>query len=192
MTRPVTTHIIGQRFGSLVAIEYTYIENDNGRRRGGWLCKCDCGNECVVKTANLTTGNTKSCGCYRVQQGKTRCIDIPTFNNKKEFGANAFNRLWLTYRNNATARNLDFLLTQDEFKNLTSQPCHYCGRLAIQVAKSENGYYFYNGIDRIDNSRGYQLDNCVPCCGQCNWAKKDLTYDEFLSWIRDLLAHQRG
>jgi len=28
-----------------------------------WLCKCDCGNECIVIGSNLRRGNTTSCGC---------------------------------------------------------------------------------------------------------------------------------
>lgn len=28
-----------------------------------WLCRCDCGNEIIVRANNLTSGNTKSCGC---------------------------------------------------------------------------------------------------------------------------------
>ena len=42
---------------------------ENGRARSGdvvWLCKCDCGNEINVPASSLKTGNTKSCGCYRV------------------------------------------------------------------------------------------------------------------------------
>ena len=28
-----------------------------------WLCKCDCGNETIIRGANLRRGITKSCGC---------------------------------------------------------------------------------------------------------------------------------
>ena len=38
-----------------------------------WRCKCDCGNEVIVRSASLVTGVTKSCGClYAVtRKGKT-------------------------------------------------------------------------------------------------------------------------
>jgi hypothetical protein len=28
-----------------------------------WLCRCFCGNKTIVSSGNLTSGNTKSCGC---------------------------------------------------------------------------------------------------------------------------------
>ena len=43
--------------------------------------------------------------------------------------------------------------------------------------------FYYNGVDRIDNNSGYDIDNCAPCCHQCNWAKKNLTKADFLNWI---------
>ena len=33
-----------------------------------WLCRCDCGAECVVPGAYLRTGTTKSCGCLKREQ----------------------------------------------------------------------------------------------------------------------------
>ena len=50
-----------RRFGKLVVKDIA--PNKNGHTC--WLCECDCGNRCVVTTRELTTGDTKSCGCYR-------------------------------------------------------------------------------------------------------------------------------
>jgi hypothetical protein len=33
----------------------------------------------------------------------------------------------------------------------------------------------YNGIDRVDNEKGYLVENCVPCCFTCNSLKKSVT-----------------
>lgn len=53
------------------------------------------------------------------------------------------------------------------------QSCHYCsGKL------SDTGY----ALDRKDPKVGYTVDNCVPCCGECNFLKSDkLTYEEMLA-----------
>jgi hypothetical protein len=54
--------ITGQRFGKLVAKEYT------GRTRNHsavWLCQCDCGNIVKVKANALSSGAIQSCGCLR-------------------------------------------------------------------------------------------------------------------------------
>lgn len=39
--------------------------------------------------------------------------------------------------------------------------------------------YFYNGIDRLDNTKGYTPENSVACCKHCNSLKGDrLTPEE--------------
>ena len=38
--------------------------------RVDWLCKCDCGNFVVVKSLNLYSGNTTSCGCKGREKSK--------------------------------------------------------------------------------------------------------------------------
>ena len=48
----------GQRFGRLVAIEKV-----NGTKPLKWLCKCDCGNLKSVRSCDLRSGHTRSCGC---------------------------------------------------------------------------------------------------------------------------------
>lgn len=44
-----------KKFGKLTVLERV--------ARSEWLCLCDCGNTTVVKTTQLTSGKTKSCGC---------------------------------------------------------------------------------------------------------------------------------
>ena len=51
-----TTDLTGKRFGRLTAVSPA---------EGGWLCRCDCGREIVCTKENLTSGNTRSCGCLR-------------------------------------------------------------------------------------------------------------------------------
>src|SRR5262252_8515840 len=56
------TNITGQRFGRLVAVER--VEN-NRHNHAVWRWRCDCGNETVLPTGAVRTGNTRSCGCLR-------------------------------------------------------------------------------------------------------------------------------
>ena len=51
--------ITGKRFGNLVAIKRVGIKNNSAT----WLCKCDCGNEKVIREGSLQQGLTRSCGC---------------------------------------------------------------------------------------------------------------------------------
>lgn len=49
----------GKRFGRLLVNEFA------GRIKGKryYYCTCDCGNETLVSTSNLSSGNSTSCGC---------------------------------------------------------------------------------------------------------------------------------
>ena len=54
--------LTGKRFDKLTVLERVENAKSGGPR---WLCKCDCGNEKIVKAGNLKNGSTKSCGCVR-------------------------------------------------------------------------------------------------------------------------------
>ena len=57
----------GERFGSLTVLERAQdIVWGNGQRVVGWLCECDCGNKIIVPRGALRSGNTRSCGCMRL------------------------------------------------------------------------------------------------------------------------------
>ena len=56
----------GKRFGRLTVIKRTApAENVKEKQRAYWMCKCDCGNECIVLGRSLLKGDTKSCGCLQ-------------------------------------------------------------------------------------------------------------------------------
>lgn len=156
----------GKRFGKLE------VKERAGSDKWGtatWLCQCDCGGTKVVRGGSLRSGKVKSCGClYKLPEGV------------------AMMRFVLRgYREKAKRRRLVFNLTEEEFMKLTSQFCYYCGVKPKQTLsnKAYNGNFIYNGLDRVDNDKGYTLENVVPCCGICNRAKKNLTQEEFYKWI---------
>ena len=59
--------ITGQRFGRLVAVELIPKEERTwSNKERAWRCKCDCGNEVIVRQRNLRGARmTQSCGCVR-------------------------------------------------------------------------------------------------------------------------------
>ena len=83
------------------------------------------------------------------------------------------------YQIGADERNLSFSISLEEFDNITKQPCFYCGDLP----EDQFGNHF-TGVDRIDSSIGYEIENVVPCCAECNRMK--LNYD-LLDWTQKLL-----
>ena len=59
-------NLAGRRFGRLTVIrvvEKDYMNSGHGNAL--WLCRCDCGQETVVKSSNLKTSHTQSCGCLK-------------------------------------------------------------------------------------------------------------------------------
>ena len=59
--------ITGQRFGRLVAVELIPKEERTwSNKERAWRCKCDCGNEVIVRQRSLRGARmTQSCGCVR-------------------------------------------------------------------------------------------------------------------------------
>ena len=46
------------------------------------------------------------------------------------------------------------------------------------------------GLDRIDSSIGYQVDNLVSCCSICNQMKSDRNKEEWLDKMFTILKYQ--
>ena len=78
-------------------------------------------------------------------------------------------------------RQTSFELTLAQFDKITSSPCAYCGQKSPGVQ--------YVGIDRIDNDRGYTLDNCAPCCEICNRMKLTMRAEAFMAHVRRICTH---
>ena len=54
----------GKRFGKLTALTRCRVATNSGKLLSAWRCQCDCGNTTVVRTGDLISGNTTSCGCW--------------------------------------------------------------------------------------------------------------------------------
>jgi hypothetical protein len=57
--------IIGEKFNRLVILKEVYKRGNDGRKKIGVLCKCDCGNEFETEYYSVRKGLSKSCGCYK-------------------------------------------------------------------------------------------------------------------------------
>jgi hypothetical protein len=165
----------GQTFGKLTAIEcvgkkgYHYL----------WQCKCSCGSIVVVNTSHLKRGG--SCGCTN----KERMAKLGVL-SRLPYGESAFNATYGSYKRSAKERDLVFEITKEEFRERTQQVCFYCGdpssNRCLRTAGAF-GAHIYNGLDRVDPTKGYRIDNLVPCCKVCNRAKRDMAIEDFIYWI---------
>jgi len=73
------------------------------------------------------------------------------------------------------------------------KPCFYCGEVRGRIKDASSEFVLaYNGIDRVNSSRGYVEGNIVSCCKHCNRAKNSMTMREFEEWIKDVYRHFIG
>ncbi len=45
-----------------------FVSPINGKHRSRWKCRCECGKIVEVNGSDLTSGNTHSCGCYKLDK----------------------------------------------------------------------------------------------------------------------------
>lgn len=182
--------ITGQFYGRWLVLKFHEwkIKPKSNTRYAVFWCKCNCGNEKAITGSSLVSGTSKSCGCIAKESG----FKISLHRGHPEGG---FNDLWNVYKRGAKKRNLCFKLTKEKFKELTSLNCHYCGKIPSFVRKSQSKYnslskdYIYNGIDRIDSSKGYFEGNVLTCCHSCNMMKRDTPYEEFIKNIKTICVN---
>jgi hypothetical protein len=138
----------------------------------------------------LVNVNCEDCGAERKVQygtivgrlnssfhknGETLCSSCA---NSRMSGENSAayihgNSLYPMYRNNARRRGISFDLDVKEFEALIPSNCYYCSDKS-------------NGIDRWNSNLGYTINNCVPCCKECNFLKNNTNPDLFIERIKKM------
>ena len=182
------------RYGRLLVIKHA---GKDKRNKHLWLCQCDCGNKKVVVGDNLSSGKSNSCGCLKAEFLAKKGNQWGLYEDR-EIALLKVQYSHLKRRN----KNMGFgdVLDFETFTRLSKGSCKYCGleyskeiedrlneskkskRLSDHILKC-------NGIDRVDNKKGYVKDNCVSCCKYCNFAKHTMTEDEFYKWIKKVYEY---
>lgn len=101
----------GQVFGKLTVIEQAGRDK---LKKVLWKCKCECGNETIVVSGSLVTGNTTSCGCvapnlkhggsgkgsYNTWRAMIRRCTISTDKDYPRYGGNGVSVCaeWMDYK----------------------------------------------------------------------------------------------
>jgi 5-methylcytosine-specific restriction endonuclease McrA len=175
---------IGERFGKLTLLEETGKDRHGNRL---FKCKCDCGNITVTRNFGKLTG-AKSCGCL-IQEISLKAARAAT---QLPPGESNFNALLLYKTSSAKKQGHEWSLSRDDFRKLVTGNCAYCGTppsksMIKQSSPSKflKSAFNWNGIDRIDSSKGYTIENCASCCWPCNRAKGSSSVSEFREWIKN-------
>jgi hypothetical protein len=144
-----TKDYTGQRFGKLTVIKM--VKNVN-RKGFSCLCKCECGNEKIIRTDALLKGKTTSCGCYSKEIAHQKAV---THNL-------SYSRIYRLYRN-----------IIQRCTNPNSELFHCYGGKGIKIGEDfntfekfyewsmNNGYSDNKQIHRIDSNKDYTANNCV-------------------------------
>lgn len=189
--------MIGQKFG-----RYTILKKDPdyvGKYKKV-ICQCDCGTIKSVYLQSLTSSRTISCGCYWFEQHKQR--------NTKDPLEVCLNHVYKSHKLGCKIRGRGLKpLPLEIFKTLSQQPCHYCGSFdeirpylstrgtvtdsTTSLERAKECKASLCGIDRVDNSRGYEENNVVPCCFACNKMKHAKSEGHFLSLVKRINKWQK-
>lgn len=162
-----------EKFNRLTVLKFSHSDK---RWRKWYVAKCDCGREKTVMGSAIVSGNTQSCGCLAKEIKQSRRI------SKHHSDITA---VILGYKRHAEGRGFEWLLSRSFVEILIKKNCFYCGSEPSNIKKTKNSVgdgLAYSGIDRIDSEKNYTENNVVACCKICNYAKSNMTIDEFRLW----------
>lgn len=147
--------LTGKKFNRLTVIKRAKsTKRANGKTRTNWLCLCDCGNYVIVESSNLISGNSCSCGCFKLEKTKK------TGKKNKTHGMTN-TRIYRIWGN-----------IKDRCLNKKCRDYNYYGGRGILICKDwikfesfynwsiKNGYKDNLTIDRIDVNGNYEPSNC--------------------------------
>jgi hypothetical protein len=189
--------MVGKRYNDWLVLEHSHT---NGKIPY-YLCKCmaGCDKQFVVDGRNIRNGTSKRC----VNCGFKNASKIRTGVRKSKLSAYdmRLNYLFGEKRKLALARGLAWELSIKQFEVLIFANCHYSGlppSTTVNILKNkglhstwgDEGNITYNGIDRIDSSKGYIPGNVVTANSKINCAKNDDSVKDFLAWVKQIAIHQ--
>jgi ATP-dependent Clp protease protease subunit len=130
---------------------------------------------------NVRHQGPRCVNCYRKEINPAILDRIKAYRKAK--GATTTDRFHKG-KTEAKLRKIVWNLSKEEFAELNSKPCFYCGG-----PLPTNGV----GLDRISNEKtiGYVKENVVPCCGICNSIRGDkLTVSETIAAVHSVKEHR--
>lgn len=140
--------LTGEKFGRLTVV--SRAENSKGGK-SRWLCRCECGNECVVHSSSLKSGNTRSCGCIRREASHDRA----TTHGMSKTPLFTIWRAMVSRCNNPNNRS---------YENYGGRGIHVCDEWLDSSSffgwAIANGYSEGLTIERVDVNKGYEPSNC--------------------------------
>jgi hypothetical protein len=105
-----------------------------------------------------------------------------------------FERLYLNFKKQARRRKIHCDLSLEDYIIIVKQNCYYCNvrptSKDVTTCTYKNKVKF-NGVDRVDSNVGYLVENCVPCCYDCNIMKHTKSGDYFIKHCERVTKYQK-
>jgi len=134
--------LIGKRFGKLTVVENTTSK----KQQRMWKCVCDCGVYKITSTKLLNSGQCITCGCSKY----TRARKHGMAGTKPYY-------VWFAMKKRITDKNSkDYYLYGGRGLKMDNR-WHKFENFWKDMGDSYKGGLM---LDRIDNSKGYSMNNC--------------------------------
>ena len=183
--------------GEILGNCYELIEFLGGDR---WITKCTkCGRIQEQSIPNIKKHKSENCYYCDNPNRKSRAQTGVRYETLEERYYNYYKK-HVESANNRGEKFKEFELSLKEFESLIKGNCYYCGaepskdniwaKSAKRISKGDEDNRF-NGIDRIDSSKGYYLENCVSCCTKCNRMKLNYEVNDFLNHVNNIYNYQK-
>lgn len=179
---------VGKTFNNLVFLRIDKSLPKRQDKLRAW-CKCNlCGSVKDYQAVRVIQGRIWSCNCDF--KNRYRASWFTKNKSYSDMEGMAYYKEFNHHRGKAKIakkrKGVEFTLSFPEWKELVSKPCYYCGVVGADrrtFMKLDNITIRFNGIDRVDSSKGYTSDNSVSCCKYCNWAKNSQSIEHFKDHI---------
>lgn len=148
-------NLIGMRFNHLTVIEQDYSHH-KGKKQRWWLCKCDCGKTTRVNTTDLTSGHTKSCGCFQRSQASSSLIQIKKRNVNFHLSKTKTYRCWRAMMSRCYNPHTKYYKYYGGRGIGVDTPWHEYRNFLSDMGEAGDK----DTLDRIDCNGNYSKSNC--------------------------------
>lgn len=175
--------LTGKRFGKLVVLR---LGEKRSGRKTYWLCQCDCGNLKEVRSDGLKV--IRSCGCLKKEQDKINLTANHSHKDSHTVLHNTWIRMKQRCENPENSRYERYggrgITVSDEWQNYPT----------FRKWSLDNGFSPELTIERIDNDKSYEPDNCkwIPFSEQANnrkntiWIEYKGRTQNLMQWCNEL------